>query len=207
MSEYPIPGRLSFPDAERAQPWLAALLDAFLEIDRGVHEAVRREEAQGRRLACACGCAACCRTHQDIPIYPLELMGLYWYGIECLQGQAKARLASQLRGFIPGGACPFLLDDACAVHPLRPMACRQFNVLDRVCAEGEDAFHTRRGDVATPIRRFADAAFDRLLTFHGIGSKGERREAIKDGRLHALARPIQSVDWSALAARMERTPA
>lgn len=202
MSDHPSRQRLSYPEAEPAQPWLAALLDAYHEIDQGVQEAVRREELQGRRLACGRGCAACCRSHQDIPVYPLELMGLYWYCIEQVGWELQGRLRRQLAGYQGVGACPFLVDEACGVHPLRPMACRQFNVFDRVCAEGEDAYHTRRRDVMTPIRRFSDAAFDRLLPFYGITTKRERREAIAQGRIHALAQPLRSVEWSRLAARM-----
>jgi hypothetical protein len=82
------------------------------------------------------------------------------------------------------------------------MACRQFNVFGRACAEGEDAFHTRRGDVMTPIRRFADDAFDRLLPHYGIKKKAERRTAIRDGRIHALARDMLTIDWSRLGQRM-----
>jgi Fe-S-cluster containining protein len=202
MVDAPPPVRLSYPEAEREQPWLEALLDAYHQIDLGVHEAVRREERQGRQLACARGCAACCRTHQDIPVYPLELMGLYWYCHEQVMGDLRERLRAQLAAYRAGAPCPFLVDDACGVHPLRPMACRQFNVFDRVCAEGEDAFHTRRQDVLTPIHRFTDAAFDRLLPFYGVKSKHERRAALKSGRVHALARALQTLDWSRLAARM-----
>lgn len=202
MSEYPLPQRLSYPEAESVHPWLGALLDAYHEIDLGVHEAVRREERQGRALACGRGCAACCRSHKDIPVYPLELMGLYWYCNERLTGELRERLRQQLTNYTSGGACPFLVDDACSVHPMRPMACRQFNVFDRVCAEGEDAFHTRRKDVMTPIARFADAAFDRLLPFYGVKGKRERREAIRTGRVHALAQVLQGLDWSRLAERM-----
>jgi Fe-S-cluster containining protein len=204
MSDYPPPRRLSVPDAELAQPWLKALLDAYHEIDRGVHEAVQREDRQGRHLACVRGCAACCRSHLDIPVYPLELMGLYWHCIERTQGPLRERLRVRLADYVAGDPCPFLVDEACGVHPMRPMACRQFNVLDRACVEGEDAFHTRRGDVVAPIRRFADAAFERLLPFYGIGNKAERRQALRDGRVHALARPLQSLDWRALASRMDR---
>jgi uncharacterized protein len=206
VSQYPPPGRPSYPQAETAQPWLAALLDAYHAVDRGVHEAVRREERQGRRLACARGCAACCRSHTDIPLYPLELMGLYWYCIEQLSGGLRGRLRHQLSESRRIGSCPFLIDDVCSVHPLRPMACRQFNVFDRACAEGEDAYHSRRQDVMTPIQRFADAAFNRLLPFYGVRSKRERREAIRQGRVHALAQPLRGVDWSLLAARMEGPP-
>ena len=203
VSEDSFPQRLHYPNAEAAQPWLAALLDAYHEIDRGVHQSVRREERQGRRLACFRGCAPCCRSHQDIPVYPLELMGLYWFCIERLVGEPRARLRHQLASYQGVGACPFLMDEACGVHPMRPMACRQFNVFDRVCAEGEDAYHTRRKDVMTPIRRFADAAFDRLLPFYGVKTKRERREALAQGRVHALAQPLRGVDWPRLAARMD----
>lgn len=198
--------RLAFPAAERAYPWLAALLDAYLEIDRGVHAGLVREGRRGRRLACARGCCACCRTHLDIPVYPLELMGLYWYCNEALAGDLRQRLRTRLLGYAPGEPCPFLVDGACGIHPLRPMACRQFNVFDRPCAEGEDAFHTRRRDVMTPIRRYADAAFDRLLPFHGVSSRGERREAVASGRLHALAKPLQALEWRRLGERMGEAP-
>lgn len=50
MSDYPLPQRLSYPEAESVHPWLAALLDAYHEIDLGVQEAVRREQRQGRVL-------------------------------------------------------------------------------------------------------------------------------------------------------------
>lgn len=202
MSEYPPAQRLAYPRAEREQPWLAALLDAYHLIDCGVQEGVKRAQRQGRRLACGRGCAACCRSHLDIPVYPLELMGLYWYCNEQVQGDLRARLGDQLARYVPGQPCPFLVDDACGVHPLRPMACRQFNVLDQVCAAGEDAFHTRRQDVLTPLRRFTDAAFDRVLPFYGVQSKPERRAALKDGRVHALAKVLQAFDWSRLAARL-----
>jgi Fe-S-cluster containining protein len=201
MSSYPRPERLHFADEARLE-WLRPLLDAYHRIDEGVHEGVRREEAQGRRLACANGCSACCRSHLTIPVYPLELMGLYWYCGERLAGPLRTRLAAQLAAFVPGAACPFLVDGSCAVHPMRPIACRQFNVFDRVCAEGEDAFHSRRGDVLTPLRRYADEAYDLMLPFYGIKDRKERRAAVKTGRIHALARVLQGLDWGRLAQRM-----
>lgn len=201
MSAYPSPERLHFDD-ERRLAWLGPLLDAYHRIDQGVHEGVRREELRGRRLACSNGCSACCRTHLTIPIYPLELMGLYWYCGERLEGALRRRIQSKLEGFVGGAACPFLVDAACAVHPMRPIACRQFNVFDRVCAEGEDAFHSRRGDVLTPLRRYADEAYDLMLPFYGVTDRRERKAAIKTGRIHALARVLQEFDWTKLAQRM-----
>jgi hypothetical protein len=201
MSAYPSPERLRFADEGRL-PWLGPLLDAYHRIDQGVHEGVRREEAQGRHLACAKGCSACCRAHLTIPVYPLELMGLYLYCGERLEGHLRDRLAAQLDAFAPNSACPFLVDGGCAVHPMRPIACRQFNVFDRVCDEGEDAFHSRRGDVLTPLRRYADDAYDLMLPFYGVKDRKERRAAVKSGRIHSLARVLQGLDWTKLAQRM-----
>jgi hypothetical protein len=133
----------------------------------------------------------------------MELLGLYWYAREQLQGEHRSRLAARLRAFAPGGACPFLLDGACAVHPMRPMACRNFNVFDRRCDEGEDAYHTRRSDVMEPIRRHMERAFDLMLPFHGMTHKAQRRQAVKKGGLHTMARVLQELEWHKLAERME----
>jgi len=146
MSENPQPRRLSCPEAETSDPRLGALgalIDAYHQIDIGVQEATRREVHQGRTLACVKGCAACCRSHQDIPVHPLEIMGLYRYCVEQLREPARERLRQRLA-----------------------------------------------------------RAEDRLLPFHGIRRKGERRAAIRDGRIHALARVMLSIDWSRLAQRM-----
>lgn len=200
--ERPAPLRLEFPTDEARHPWLAPLLDAYHLIDQGVHQALGRALRRGRRLACAKGCAACCRSHLTIPVYPLELVGFYWYLSEQLDPALLVVLRGQLSAHRPGSPCPFLVEEVCAIHPLRPAACRQFNVLDRVCAEGEDAFYTRRADVVTPIQRFADAAFERMLPFYGVTDPAERRAAIREGRVHALAKVLQDLDWGKLAARL-----
>ena len=203
MSRSGGPQRLRFPKDEARHAWLPLLLDAFQIIDQGVQEAVCRQIQRGRRLACAKGCAACCRSHLSIPVYPLELIGIYWYASEHVPAPLREPLQRQLRGYRPGLPCPFLVDEACSIHPVRPVACRQFNVFDRVCAEGEDAYYTRRGDVLTPIQRFADAAFDRMLPFYRVEDKRQRSELIRDGRVHALAKVLQELDWTRLAYRME----
>ena len=59
-------------------------------------EAIRREQQQGRTLACAKGCAACCRSHATIPVYPLELMGMTWYVVEQLQPPLRAQVRDNL---------------------------------------------------------------------------------------------------------------
>jgi Fe-S-cluster containining protein len=194
--------RLSFPDAELRQTWLPTLLDAYAVIDAGVAEGVRREQAGGRSLACGKGCSSCCRAHTTIPVYPLELVGISWYATEVLQEPLRERLRGQLRRFDELEGCPFLVAGICSIHPMRPIACRQFNVFGAVCGEGEDAYYTRREDVMTPIRRFGDEAFSIMLPFYGVVKKAARREAIKTGALHRLARVMRECDWKSLADRM-----
>lgn len=201
--DYTKPQRLSFPSDENRFPWLSILLDAYNIIDQGVSSAIGREQKQGRELACAKGCSSCCTTHQDIPVYPLELMGMSWYIIEKLQSPLREQLKQQLLNIENVNTCPFLLEGFCGIHPVRPIACRQFNVLDKACADGEDAFHTRKKDVMMPIEHFTNKAFDTMLPFYGIKRKAERRKAIKQGALHSVAKVMRDCNWQTLPEKMD----
>ncbi len=193
------PGRLHFPEDEKRQPWLALLLDIQHLTNQAVAAAIK---ADGRKLACGRGCASCCRTHTDIPVYPLELMGIAWYTAEKLSGDLRDRVRSQLQQHRELGACPFLVDEACAIHPLRPMACRQFNVFNTVCAAGEDAFHTRLGDVLKPDAKRKNEALREMLRHHDIKDGRERRRLVETGEVHRWAQSLREMRWENLAARM-----
>ena len=195
--------RLNYPNDELIHPWLSRLLEAYHITDEGVAEGIRRETVQGRTLACGKGCAACCRSHTTIPVYPLELVGISWYVTEKLTGKLREQLKQQLGDYSNQPGCPFLVDDICSIHPLRPMACRQFNVFDKVCAEGEDAYYTRRQDVLTPIKKYTDQAFDVTLPFYGVENKLERRKAIEQGAIHRIAKALKECNWDSLAEKME----
>jgi hypothetical protein len=132
--------RTSFPRDEAVLPWLSSLLDVYFVIDRGVAGAVESEERRGRVPACDRGCSVCCRTNRDIPVYPLELMGLSWFAAEETEGDQRETLIKQLDNHSAGNPCPFLITGECAIYPLRPMACRQFTLFGLPCAEGEDPY-------------------------------------------------------------------
>jgi len=198
------PDRTRFPEDEKRQPWLPLLLEIQHITNQGVAAAIK---ADGRKLACGRGCATCCRSHADIPVYPLELMGIAWYVNEKLQGELREQVRVQLHGHRGLGACPFLVEEACAIHPMRPMACRQFNVFTTVCAVGEDAFHTRRGDVMNPDSRRKAEALREMLRHHDIKDGRERRRLVESGEVHRLAQSLREIRWENLAARMERIEA
>ena len=195
--------RIQFPTDEARQPWLKLLLDMQQLADHAVSEGIQRETRKGKSLACARGCASCCRTHTDIPVYPLELMGIAWYAAEKLEAPIRAQVQAQLQQHATRDACPFLVDETCAIHPLRPMACRHFNVFGHQCAPGEDAFHTRREAVLTPVKALKDKALRVMLRYHGIKSETERRRQVETGEIHRLAQSLRDLRWETLAARMD----
>lgn len=198
--------RLTFAADEARLPWLSLLLEMYHTTDLGVAQGIRQAERQGRRLACARACAACCRSHADIPVYPLELTGIAWFATEQLSGTLRLAVQQQLAQHKSNPSCPFLVDEACAIHPLRPMACRQFNVFDRACAEGEDAFHTRREDVLTPLVFHKDKALALMLRHHRVPTETERKAHVASGSVHGLAQSLRELRWENLAQRMAAAP-
>ncbi len=199
---YPAPARIHFTDEQRL-PWIAILMEAYFITDQGISEAIRRKEKQGQPLACAQGCASCCQSHESIPVYPLELMGMSWYAIEQLEGEQRDQLKQQLSQLETHDACPFLLNNSCSIHAVRPMACRSFNVFNTPCKAGEDAYYTRREDVLTPLKKYQDDAFDIMLPFYGVKTKAERRKMIKTGAQHQMAKVMRDMNWSSLVEKMQ----
>lgn len=195
--------RHSFPDDELSMPWLTLLLDAYAVIDKGISIAISREKRkQKKRVACADRCDVCCRANTDIPVYPLELAGITWYATEKVSGPLRSILATQLRAQA-GPPCPLLIESRCSVYPVRPAACRQYIVLGRPCAEGEDPYHTRREDVLTPIQDFFIQAVTIMLPFYGITNEADRLRAIKKSFIHTKVQNIHSCNWKTLAEKMD----
>lgn len=195
--------RLRFPQDEGKFPWLSMLLDAYAIIDEGVAVAVKAEEDElNIKLACREGCDNCCRAQSDIPLYPLELIGVSWFATEKVTGPQRATLKEQLASHGEGDPCPFLLNRSCAIHLLRPVACRQFNVFYEPCDEGEDPYFTRRDDVLTPIQDYTDRAFSAMLPFYGVHRNADKTLAVRN-IIETQALNLQSFDWKNLVKIME----
>lgn len=195
--------RVRFPADEERLPWLPLLLDAFAVADTGVAIAIRNtEKKQKKKLACGKGCGNCCIHQQDLPLYPHELVGIYWYASEKIIGPTRDLLQERLaiRGAASG--CPFLIDNSCVIHAIRPIGCRQFNVFTAPCAPGEDPYYTRREDVLEPDPVYIDRAFTAVLPFYNFKPDGDVSEAIRTIRSQIMN--LLSFDWSKLAALMEK---
>jgi Fe-S-cluster containining protein len=196
--------RLSFPDEEKNLAWLKMLLDAYFIIDKGVAKAIEAEQRKGKKLACTKGCAHCCSTHKDIPIYPLEIIGISWYATEKIKEPEREILKKQLYNFKQTDPCPFLIDTYCSIHPMRPISCRQFNVFGEPCKKGEDPYYTRREDVMNPVKKFVDQAFFIMLPFYGIKNEPERIKIIETGAFHKMVKELHTCNWKGLAEKMDR---
>jgi len=97
-AKYHDPRKLSFQKDIESQPWLSLLIDAYYIIDKGISDAIKQEQLKKRILACRKGCSNCCRTHSDIPVYPLELVGLSWYVVEKIAGAEREIIKNHLEG-------------------------------------------------------------------------------------------------------------
>jgi Fe-S-cluster containining protein len=195
--------RLRFPEEEKL-PWLPMLLDAYAVIDEGVAVAITAEEREsGLKLACRERCDNCCRSQTDIPLYPLELVGITWFVTERMAGPGRTILRDQLRSHVEGDPCPFLLAGSCGIHPVRPVACRQFNVFYEPCEKGEDPYFTRREEVLTPIQEYTDRAFSLMLPFYGVPEQADKERAVRH-IIRTQVLNLMAFDWKHLAEIMDK---
>ena len=192
--------RVRFPEEEARLTWLPLLLDAYALIDTGVAIAVRNgKKARGTGIACSQGCAVCCEQ-KDIPVYPHELVGLYWYASEKLGAGDRQVLKDQLENHAARVPCPFLVQNSCSVHPVRPAACRWFNIFGAACSPGEDPYYSRRGDVLVPIEEYTDRAFTAVLSFYTIKKNDDLTRSLRFVRSQIMN--LQTYDWSKLLKSM-----
>ena len=132
-------------------PVLQNLSDSLSKLsERGAEEA-------GKQISCREGCGACCR--QAVPITPVEARAIaQWLDTQPAERraalrerfrQAAARLEESgiarqiresalqrdvmhevgLRYFALGIACPFLEQERCTIHEMRPLRCREYLVV------------------------------------------------------------------------------
>lgn len=179
------------------------LLKAYEIMDQGVKKDIKKYESLGNKLACRRGCSSCCKSHREIPVYPIEIVGIYWYVIEKVKEPLRDKLKKSLILHKKEAPCPFLIDDICSIYPMRPLACRQFNVFNKSCTEGEDAFYTRPQDVLKPSYNYLGKALYETMPFYNIYDEDEKIEFINSGKINSLVKILQRYPWIELARRMD----
>ena len=112
----------------------------------------------GRPISCRAGCGACCRQMVPISIFEAEALATWIRSLpESRQEELALRFQNALRKLAASGlidrmvnedwlaetesarrlaleylyervACPFLEDESCSIHPIRPLICREYLV-------------------------------------------------------------------------------
>jgi Fe-S-cluster containining protein len=180
-----VPVRIPEPEMRLAD--LAAIACALTQAVADRRE--RDTAADGRPICCRAGCGACCR--QLVPISApealwladaidlldaeprrtlLERFALAAADLERLRIAARLaqaqRSADALRHlaneyFARRVACPFLVGEACSIHPRRPVACRSYAVVSPAawCSELATAHRVERvpmpPHLSVPLARVA----------------------------------------------------
>lgn len=146
MPQVDVSERQHYPEYEARHPWLVRLLNAYHICDVTVRAELAAETARrGHGVACGPGCRNCC-VDQVIPVSEFEVMGLWWFAAEILEGAVQDELKKRLLGHGPVGECAFLVHGRCSVYPLRPFVCRQYHVFRQPCGPGENVYETRPRD-------------------------------------------------------------
>jgi Fe-S-cluster containining protein len=112
----------------------------------------------GFSVSCKAGCGACCRQMVPISIFEAEALGAWIRSLpEARQKELAGRFHQALLSFAAAGLidrmvnqdwlaetetarklaldyfyqhvpCPFLEDESCSIHPIRPLVCREYLV-------------------------------------------------------------------------------
>ncbi len=119
--------------------------------------AVAQVEAAGKTISCRAGCGACCRqavpiaasearaVARHVAAMPeprrsvirsrfaaaraaLDAAGVNHGPTALTEETIEERLALGMAYFNAGVECPFLEDENCSIHPVRPLACREYLV-------------------------------------------------------------------------------
>lgn len=122
-----------------------------------IRQAVANVESEGKGVSCRAGCGACCRqavpiaasearaVAHHVAAMPeprrsmirsrfaaaraaLDAAGVNHGPAALTEATIEDRLALGMAYFNAGVACPFLEAENCSIHPVRPLACREYLV-------------------------------------------------------------------------------
>lgn len=156
VSDGQIKAKVSVPAGQTNITTLLPVLQNFESAMLG--RVAREAEAAGHPISCKAGCGACCRQMVPVSIFEAEALGAWVRSLPDEQQQAlEARFHQTLlrlrdTGIIQrlieedwfadndtaklmaidyfhlGVPCPFLVDESCSIHPIRPLICREYLV-------------------------------------------------------------------------------
>ncbi|WP_455203028.1 YkgJ family cysteine cluster protein [Kaarinaea lacus] len=145
---------ISIPDQDTTQEIVLPLFWQLTEMEQEI--AISRVEQEGKKVSCQAGCGACCR--QFVPVTPIEARYIDEHVSQLPKKQRqriRSRIKSAhsvleekgllnslldfgdydgdleklgLDYFHLGIPCPYLEDESCSIHKVRPLSCREYLV-------------------------------------------------------------------------------
>ncbi len=193
--------RLNLPE-EQVYPWLTFLLDAYSIVDASILYAEEQANKANRKLACKEGCAFCC--YQEVPVSPLEAMGIRLAKTALLPRVEREAIQKELEhtknkenlSNQEKQKCPFLINNSCSIYAVRPIACRRFLMLDTECSNSqEDVVETRPNDVLHSDRGALYAAYAHTSQVYASLGITERGKTLTFDNFTNLFVDIRKIDW------------
>ena len=146
-----------------------------------IDDSVRQAEAEGRTVSCRAGCGACCRQLVPLSIFEAEALGDWIRTLPLArQQELEQRFHRVLLGLRDAGMlerilsrewiadeevrdkmgaeyfrlglpCPFLENESCSIHPIRPLSCREYLVTSpaELCA---DPLRNQVAGISLPLK-------------------------------------------------------
>lgn len=115
-----------------------ALVGFYRRLDAAVAKAI---EESSVKPACRAGCSFCC--YYKVEARAVEVLAIRDYVLDKFKPEliraiveqanrnvAEAKTLTHTEHLATNQRCPFLVDDKCAVYPVRPSKCRNFHAAD-----------------------------------------------------------------------------
>lgn len=143
---------IAIPDQQSTQEIILPMLWQLTEIEEKTTLAKIQQE--GKQLSCKAGCGACCR--QFVPVTPIEARNIDKHVSQLPKKQRQkirkrfttTAMVLEEKGLLEklldfssleedleklgleyfhlGLACPFLENESCSIHKVRPLSCREY---------------------------------------------------------------------------------
>jgi len=175
-------------DVRLKKKWMDIMCQVYGIVDASVSSAII---AQNKTPVCSKGCFFCC--YQKIPLTVLEALAIKEYLLTERTPRGMAHKAGEQQ---KSGPCPFLINGACSIYSVRPIACRRYIVFNNQCGRNEDPVKTRPDEVLKPSRKALAHALALTRPFyekHGAWPIGENGV---EPFFSTFCLEIRSVNWA-----------
>jgi Fe-S-cluster containining protein len=190
--------RLHYPEDEANYPWLSALLNAYHIQETGIAVELEQEMKQrAKKLACGKGCDVCC-LRPTVPLTEPEIRGVAWYATTQLTPDLREKVKNQVLNRHKSLTCPFLVEGACSVYPVRPIACRILHVFGEPCSPSGDIYLNRARDMWAHSRDLGRRVSYALMPLYGITGRLNMERAFDEGFLTNNSTSMMDQPWESL---------